>query len=79
LPNYPNPTTGETMIQFQSPTTAPYQINVFDSSGKQLQSFDNQAISGLNQFPISLSQNGIYTYQIICQGENLLGKVVVLK
>jgi hypothetical protein len=78
LPNYPNPTTGETTIQFQAPTAAPYQIHVFDNSGRRIQSFDNQAVAGLNQFQISLSQNGIYSYQIICQGEILLGKVVVL-
>ncbi len=77
--NYPNPTTGVTTIQFQAPAVAPYQLCLFDSNGKKVQSFDNQAISGLNQLEVSLSQNGFYTYQIIYQGEVLVGKVVVVK
>lgn len=77
--NYPNPTTGVTTIQFQAPAVALYQLYLFDNNGKKVQSFDNQAINGLNQLEVSLSQNGFYTYQIIYQGEVLVGKVVVLK
>jgi hypothetical protein len=78
-PNYPNPTTERTTIQFQAPEAAIYQLNVFDSNGKSIHSFVNQAISGLNQFEISIPQSGIYTYQIIYEGETFQGKIVSIR
>lgn len=64
---FPNPTNGISTFHFVSDKNDRYEIKITDISGKQMISFSGDAILGINEIPIDLSEyaKGVYFLNIV--------------
>ena len=81
LPNYPNPFTEITRIQFRLNDTAEVRFEVFDMTGKLVYTEDHGKIpAGIAQtfnFEGSALSPGIYTYSILANGKRVSRKLTI--
>jgi alpha-tubulin suppressor-like RCC1 family protein len=64
---YPNPTTGEARITFNTTTTGKYSLSIVDLQGRVITSTSGAAIEGNNTLDINLSNcsNGVYMIHLM--------------
>ncbi len=67
----PNPTMGETNVQFSLAAEQSFSIRVFDMSGRLVLSHDGQGLEGLNSFPLNLNSFATGVYVVNFQSEGL--------
>ena len=78
LQNVPNPSNGNTIINFNTPNSENISFNITDMFGKIIYSKDIESISGLNTININEKlSTGIYTYSIK-NDEKLLSKRMII-
>ena len=80
--NYPNPTNGESYLQFFLDKPANVELRVLDMMGQQVMDVaKGQLGSGKQEFNVDVSQlsNGIYFYQLSVDGKTVTQKVVIDK
>jgi len=77
--NYPNPTNGNTTIEYTLPESANVNLSVYDITGKLVQSVvsENQPKGNYNVTVGGLKQ-GMYFYQLVA-GENKATKKMIVK
>ncbi|MGE5395418.1 MAG: T9SS type A sorting domain-containing protein [Candidatus Saccharibacteria bacterium] len=79
---YPNPFTASTTIEFQTNSTLPVLLNVFDQTGKKVSTLLNEILpSGTHkaEFDGSLLPNGLYFYQLKVGNHSSTGKMILAK
>jgi len=66
LGNYPNPFNPSTVIQFQLPVSADFQITIYNANGQLVQSINGRASSGTKEQSIDLTNqsSGVYFYRV---------------
>ena len=64
---YPNPTTGEARITFNTSSTGKYAVSIVDLQGRVINSTSGVVIEGHNNIDIQLSNcsNGVYMIQLM--------------
>ncbi len=77
LQNYPNPFSGNTQLQFQSPSEGSYQLLVIDALGRVVKKEEATARKGLNTIDLAIGNSGIYSYQVTCNGQTAVKKMMV--
>ena len=82
LTNYPNPFSAITTIQFQTPANALVSLDVFDQTGRKINTLINEVIpSGTHhvKFDGSLLPGGIYFYQLKVGKTSTTRKMILIK
>lgn len=75
---YPNPTKGLFSVDIQMEQRADVRLNIFNSIGQQIYSLPTESVQNRN-YVIDLAEKatGIYTVQLIIDGETITRKVVL--
>lgn len=84
--NYPNPFNPSTVIQFNVPVSASYQISIYSVDGRKLLVYEGFASAGTNNVRVELNDlpSGSYLYNIELPGSNdqtgkLTGRMTLIK
>lgn len=80
---YPNPTSGEFTVKYNTLKKSDVRLNIFDVNGslvKEVVTIDSQ-YEGKYQIPVNLSDlpNGIYIVNLISNGERTTERVVIVR
>ena len=77
--NQPNPTNGNTIIQYCIPQSGKVKFTLIDVSGKVVYKNNVKAMAGTNSFEINTQNlsSGIYFYKVEYQGERIVKKMTV--
>jgi uncharacterized protein (TIGR02145 family) len=73
---YPNPTIGNSTIDFMASASGAANIELFDITGKRLFKAQNTLTIGTHSYQLSDLKTGIYTVRISSQAYNYIGKLV---
>jgi hypothetical protein len=78
---YPNPANAELFVECGSLSGGHVQLRISDLLGKEIQLNSFEAVEGLNQFKMDVSQiqNGIYFVEIVSNQTSITGKLVIDK
>lgn len=82
LMNYPNPFSGLTTIQFQTPSNGLVVLDVLDQTGKKISNLINEELSaGIHQIDFNGSSlpNGLYFYQLKVGNCSTTRKMIIKK
>jgi hypothetical protein len=87
LQNYPNPFTGETVLQVGLPAKADIRVEIYDVAGRRVReaSFNNQAVGWRNLRIDSRDDrgqplaSGVYFYRVHARGETVTNKMVIAR
>ena len=77
---YPNPTRGESVIQFNLNQSTSVSVDIMDVSGRKVSQITNQNLgSGMQYLTINSNQldEGVYFVQMTINGERIVKKLVV--
>jgi subtilisin family serine protease len=80
--NYPNPFNPSTIIQFSTPESAPVRLDVYDTTGRNVQTLVDQVMSaGRHQVAVNASNwaSGIYLYVLQTPDVTLTRKMLLIK
>jgi hypothetical protein len=83
LRNYPNPFTGKTNVVFILPADDHVKIDVFDVSGKLVQTIFNDNVKMNQEYKVEFDGTmlvpGIYFYKLTANGEVYMNKMMLVK
>jgi len=82
ITNYPNPFSASTTIQFQTPSNEHVSLDVFDQTGRKVNTLVNKKLpSGTHHFEFdgSFSPGGIYVYQLKVGESSTTRKMILIK
>jgi hypothetical protein len=79
--SYPNPFSAQTVIWYEVPRAAPITLEIFDASGRSLETHALDSSVGLHQFTWNASENpsGAYFYRIQTGGLSQIGRMLLSK
>lgn len=76
---YPNPSTGNSTIQFKISKSMHVKVEITDITGKSLALItDTDLSAGLHELPLSVSQPGIYMINLSVDGKRHVRRLVVV-
>ena len=74
---YPNPTTGQVMVEAQSPVAGTATFEVLNTMGRAVQQKTQELFEGLNEVPFDLATQPAGNYLIRCR--DVLGRQAVVR
>lgn len=72
---YPNPTNGNSTINFATTSSGKVNIELFDITGKRVGSTQNIITNGIHSFQVSNLKSGIYTIRVSSQSYKYTSKL----
>jgi uncharacterized protein (TIGR02145 family) len=73
---YPNPSSGNTIIEFSAITSDMGHVELYDLSGKRIFSYQQMFETGSQSFNLSGLTNGIFLVRVYAQSYNYIGKII---
>ncbi len=73
---YPNPTTGNSVLQVYPPAEGNADIKVFDLTGREVAQLRSYLENSLQEFRLSGLQSGFYTISVLGNSYSLSGKLI---